>query len=51
MFGIELLEDGKVYDPLYDMTFETVANWASYSVEQDTVEYEETYKHVNTEEE
>lgn len=43
LYGIELLEKGKVYDPTYNKTFDTVGEWAAFSLEQDDVEYEEHF--------
>ncbi len=43
LYGIELLDDGKVYDPTYSKTFDTVAEWAAFNLEQDDVEYEEHF--------
>jgi len=43
LYGIELLEKGKVYDPTYNKTFDTVAEWAGFNVEQDDLEYEEHF--------
>jgi hypothetical protein len=43
LYVITLLEGGKVFDPLYNQTFSTVGEWATFSVEQDDVEYEEHF--------
>lgn len=43
LYGIELLEAGSVYDPTYNKTFDTVAQWAEFNIEQDDVEYEEHF--------
>ena len=43
LYGIELLEDGKVFDPTYDQEFVSVGEWAAFNVEQDDVEYEEHF--------
>jgi len=50
LYGIELLETGKVFDPTYDKTFESVSEWAAFNVEQDDVEYEEHFHGKNFEE-
>lgn len=43
-FGVELNEDGSIHDPMYpSMTFSSVGEWATFSVEQDNVEYEEHF--------
>jgi hypothetical protein len=38
-YGIEILENGKIYDPVEDMTFNNLAEWAedvvSYDIEDD----------------
>jgi len=43
VFGIEILEEGKVFDPVYDKTFESVSEWAAFNIEQDDMEYEEHF--------
>jgi hypothetical protein len=43
LYGIELLEGGKVFDPTYNQHFESVGEWAQFSVEQDMVEYDEHF--------
>jgi len=43
LYGIELLDKGRVYDPTYDKSFDTVAQWAEFNIEQDDVEYEEHF--------
>ncbi len=50
IYGIDMLEDGKVFDPTYDKTFDTVGEWAAFNVEQDDVEYEEHFHGKNFEE-
>ena len=42
-FGVELKEDGSVFDPTYGMNFGSVGEWAHFTVEQDNVEYEEHF--------
>lgn len=43
IYGIELLEDGRVFDPTYNKTFESVSEWAEFNIEQDEIEYEEHF--------
>lgn len=43
LYGIDLLEDGKVFDPMYDQVFPSVGEWAEFNVEQDDIEYEERF--------
>jgi hypothetical protein len=35
LFGVELQEDGSVYDPIEDKTFATLAVWKSYADDQE----------------
>jgi len=40
-FGVELKEDGSIYDPVYPgMNFGSVGEWAHFTVEQDNMEFE-----------
>ena len=39
IYGIEFNPDGTVFDPIYNRTFISVAEWAEFNVEQDEVEY------------
>lgn len=43
VYGIKMLEGGRVFDPTYNQEFESVGDWAQFSVEQDQVEYEEHF--------
>ena len=43
LYGIELREGGKVFDPTYNQEFPSVGEWAQFSVEQDMVEYDEHF--------
>lgn len=43
LYGIELFDNGKVFDPTYDKTFDSVSEWAEFNIEQDNVEYEELF--------
>ncbi len=43
LYGIELLESGKVFDPTYNREFLSVGEWAEFSAQQDAVEYEERF--------
>jgi hypothetical protein len=42
-YGIQISEDGTVYDPTYVRTFVTVSEWAEFSFEQDEVDYSEDF--------
>ena len=50
LYGIELLEGGKVFDPTYDQEFHSVGEWAAFNIEQDDVEYEEHFYNKGYEE-
>lgn len=39
-YGIELLEGGKVYDTVEDITFESIGEWAKTVVEEEEPLYE-----------
>lgn len=43
LYGIDFLEDGKVFDPTYDKEFETIGEWATFNVEQDEVVHDEHF--------
>lgn len=43
LYGITIRPDGKVLDNTYDMLFDTVADWARFSVELDDAETEEHF--------
>jgi len=43
LYGITENKDGSIFDPTYQMKFETIAEWATFSVEQDNVEHEEHF--------
>ena len=43
LYGIELFEDGKVFDPTYNQEFDSVGEWAEFSVKEDLVEYNEHF--------
>lgn len=45
LYGIEIYEDGTVYDPTYNEYFDGVASWAAYTVEQESVDYEDDAVH------
>jgi hypothetical protein len=47
IYGIELLENGKVFDPTYNKKFESVGEWAEFNIEQDDVEFEEHFSVKN----
>lgn len=46
IYGIEFKEDGKIFDPVYNQTFEGLSDWATFNIEQDDMEYEEHF-HVS----
>lgn len=43
MYGIEIRDDGSVFDPTYNRTFISVGEWADFSVEQDETSYTEDF--------
>lgn len=45
IYGILMLKGGRVFDPTYNQEFESVGDWAQFSVEQDQVEYSEHFTH------
>jgi len=49
IYGIEFIEDdinGRVFDPTYNREFNTLGEWATFSVEQDFVsDHEPFHKH------
>ncbi len=45
MYGIEFKEDGRVFDPMYNRGFKTLAEWAEFNIEQDEFEYAEDINH------
>lgn len=50
LYGIELKEDGKVFDPTYNMTFDGVGEWANFTVEQEYGDlYDDKYDHYDDE--
>jgi len=50
LYGIEIFEDGRVFDQTYNKIFGTVGEWAQFNVEQDDVQYEEHFHGKETEE-
>jgi len=42
VYGIEIAKDGSVTDPTYGLGFDSVAEWANFSIEQDNIEFSET---------
>lgn len=45
LYGIELQEDGSVFDPAFDRNFENLTAWAEFSAEYDEMEYTEDFGH------
>lgn len=43
--GIELNEDGSVFDPVYNLRFDGIIEWAEFSVNEDNTEYSENMHH------
>ncbi len=43
LYGIELLDNGKVFDPTYNQEFGSVGEWAEFSVNEDMTEYSEHF--------
>lgn len=44
-YGIFVDKNGRVEDPTYSRKFETVAEWAQFSLEQEEMEYSEQFHH------
>lgn len=47
LYGIELIEKGKVFDTTYDRTFDSINEWAMFNIEQDDIEFEEHFYDKN----
>lgn len=45
VYGIQLQEDGTVFDPMYNMKFSSVSDWATFGAEQEEMEYGEQFDH------
>ncbi len=45
LYGIEVLDDGSVYDPTYSQHFKTLGDWVAFEAEQDEMDYSEEYGH------
>lgn len=45
IYGIEINENGSVFDPTYNRTFISVGEWAEFSFEQDEMDYTEDFGH------
>jgi len=43
LHGIELKTDGTVWDPTYNMKFDTVGDWATFTIGEDDVEFKEQF--------
>jgi hypothetical protein len=43
LYGIEIRNDGTVFDFTYDITFDDLAKWVHFNNEQDDTEYEERF--------
>lgn len=41
--GVEINEDKSVYDPMFGMNFDSVREWAEFTVEQDELQYSEAF--------
>jgi len=47
IYGIEFIEDdinGRVFDPTYNREFNTLGEWANFSVEQDSMSDHEPFR-------
>ncbi len=49
LYGIELLDGGKVFDPTYNQEFGSVGEWAEFSVNEDRTEYSEHFSYDDEE--
>jgi len=49
LYGIELLNNGGVFDPTYNQKFESVGEWAEFSVNEDRTERSEHFSHDDEE--
>jgi len=45
IYGIEIKEDGSVFDPTYNRSFISIGEWADFSFEQDEMDYTEGFGH------
>lgn len=45
--GVEFMDDGEVYDPVYNRSFASVKEWAEFSIEMDEMETGEHFKYGN----
>lgn len=45
MYGIQINEDGTVYDSAYDKVFRTIGEWISFETEFDEMDYSEEFGH------
>lgn len=43
VYGIQIQPDRSVFDPMYKLKFKTISEWAKFSIEQDNMEYKESY--------
>lgn len=49
LYGIELLEGGKVFDPTYNQEFDSVGEWAEFCANEDMTEYDEHFSYDDAE--
>ncbi len=45
LYGIEVKDDGTVFDIAYQQTFPNIATWATFSAQQDVGEDEDLMRH------
>lgn len=43
LYGIEFLDEGAVYDTMYNREFQSLGDWAEFTVEQEEAEYSEDF--------
>lgn len=41
IYGIQFLEQGRIYDTMYNREFGSLGEWAEFNVQQDEMEFEE----------
>ena len=43
VYGIQFLDGDKIYDPTYSQTFNSLGEWADFSVAQDEMEFSQGF--------
>lgn len=44
-YGIEINEDGSVFDSAYNMKFKSIGEWVSFEAEQSEMDFSKEYGH------